>query len=281
VVSLGVTGDAGNHQGPGDVTLPRAELHGLPDDELLARLSDQPWGSEDRETICEIIVERYTGLVRSIAGRYRDSPEPAEDLIQVGYVGLLKAVNNFDPAYGGNLAAYAAPCISGEIKRHFRDKRWQIRVQRRDQELRLEMRSAAEQLTQELGRAPDDRELADRLGVGPDDILHARQADLAFATYSLDAPLGDTDDLGRLADVLGADDPAVDHAVDIEAVQAHLGDLPERSQRILALRFYGNLTQAEIGDRLGISQMHVSRLLDRALTYLRTRLSADRTGGAG
>jgi RNA polymerase sigma-B factor len=258
------------------VTIARGELYGLPDDELLAELRAQPWGSEDRAVVCEIIVERYAGLVRSIAGRYRDTPEPVEDLVQVGYVGLLKAINNFDPAYGGNLAAYAAPCIGGEIKRHFRDKRWQIRVHRRDQELRLEMRPATEQLTQELGRAPDDRELASRLGVSPDDILRARQADLAFTTYSLDAPLSDTDDLGRLADVLGADDPAVEHTIDITAVNAHLSDLPERSQRILALRFYGNLTQTEIGVRLGISQMHVSRLLDRALTYLRSRLLSDR-----
>jgi RNA polymerase sigma-B factor len=248
----------------------------LPDDELLTGLRAQPWGSEDRAAVCEIIVERYTGLVRAIAGRYRDSPEPVEDLVQVGYVGLLKAINNFDPAYGSNLSAYAAPCISGEIKRHFRDKRWQIRVHRRDQELRLEMRPATEQLSQELGHAPHDQDLATRLGVSLDDIQHARQADLAFATFSLDAPLGDADDLGRLADLLGADDPAVEHTVDIEAVNAHLSDLPERSQRILALRFYGNLTQSEIGDRLGISQMHVSRLLDRALTYLRTRLLSDR-----
>jgi RNA polymerase sigma-B factor len=254
------------------VTTSRAELHGLPEGELLARLRAEPWGSEDRAVICEIIVERYAGLVQSIAGRYRDSPEPVEDLVQVGYVGLLKALNNFDPAYGSNLSAYAAPCISGEIKRHFRDKRWQIRVHRRDQELRLQMRPVTDDLTQELGRAPDDQELAARLGVSPDDILHARQADLAFTTYSLDAPLSG-DDAGMLADLLGSDDPAVEHAIDIEAVQTHLGDLPEREQRILVLRFYGNLTQAEIGDRLGISQLHVSRLLDRALAYLRARLT--------
>jgi RNA polymerase sigma-B factor len=260
------------------MTTSRAELRRLPDCELLARLKAELWGTPERAVICEIIVERYGGLVRSVAARYRDTPEPAEDLLQVGYVGLLKAINNFDPACGPSLTAYAAPCISGEIKRHFRDKRWQIRVHRRDQELRLEMRPVIEELTQELGRAPDDGELAARLGLTRDDILHARQADLAFTTYSLDAPLSGADDSGVLADLLGAEDPAVEHATDIEAVNVHLGDLPDREQRILALRFYGNLTQSEIGERLGISQMHVSRLLDRALTYLRARLTGQASG---
>ena len=226
-----------------------------------------------RQAICAILVGRYAGLVRSCVRPYRRSPEPAEDLLQTGYVGLLKAINNFDPAYGENLAAYAVPCIAGEIKRHFRDRRWQIRVRRQSQELLLEMRTAEEALTQQLGRSPEDSELARHLGVAEDDVLEARQAHLVFTAYSLDAPLSGGDDPGVLADVLGEDDPAVDHAIDIEAVREHLDDLPERQQRILMLRFYGNLTQEQIGARLGISQMHVSRLLERALTYLRTQIT--------
>jgi RNA polymerase sigma-B factor len=195
--------------------------------------------------------------------------------MQVGYVGLVKAINNFDPAVGDSLSAYAAPCISGEVKRYFRDKRWQIHVRRPVQELLLEMRATTADLAQQLGRPPGDGELAAALKVTDDDIREARQASLAFTASSLDAPLTDRQDAALLADMLGEDDHAVEHAIDMAAVQAHLDELPEREQRALVLRFYGNLTQAEIGQRLGISQMHVSRLLTRALAYLRDKLTSD------
>jgi len=250
----------------------RAELHELSDNALLAKVRTQPRDSDLRAAACEILVDRYTTLVRACVRQYRGSPEPTEDLMQVGYVGLLKAINNYDPEVGDSLAAYAQPCVYGEIKRHFRDKRWQIHVRRSAQELLLELRKANEELTQQLGRAPEEAELADRLGVGEDDMREARQADLVFSTYSLDAPVSDRDDPALLADLLGDDDPGVAHAIDMEALNAHWGELPEREQRILVLRFYGNLTQTEIGARLGISQMHVSRLMARALAHLRSRL---------
>jgi RNA polymerase sigma-B factor len=250
----------------------RAGLHELSDNALLAQVRTQPRDSELRAAACEILVDRYTKLVRACVRQYRGSPEPTEDLIQVGYVGLLKAINNYDPEVGDSLAAYAQPCVYGEIKRHFRDKRWQIHVRRSAQELLLELRKASEELTHQLGRAPEQAELADRLGVSEDDMQEARQADLLFSTYSLDAPLSDRDDPALLADMLGDDDPGVEHAIDMEALNAHWGELPEREQRILVLRFYGNLTQTEIGARLGISQMHVSRLMARALAHLRNRL---------
>jgi RNA polymerase sigma-B factor len=249
-----------------------AELHDLSDKALLIQVRTQPRDSELRAAACEILVDRYTKLVRSCVRVYRGSPEPTEDLMQVGYVGLLKAINNYDPEVGDSLAAYAQPCVYGEIKRHFRDKRWQIHVRRSAQELLLELRKATEELTHQLGRAPEEAELADRLGVGRDDMLEARQADLVFSTYSLDAPLSDRDDPALLADLMGDDDPGVAHMIDMEALNAHWGELPEREQRILVLRFYGNLTQTEIGDRLGISQMHVSRLMARALAHLKSRL---------
>lgn len=252
----------------------QAQLKGLADGKLLARLRQLPRDGMERDRILEILVNRYTGLVRSCVRRYRNSPEPAEDLMQVGYVGLQKAINNYDPAFGNGLSAYAEPCVSGEIKRHFRDKRWQIRVSRQAQELLLAIRTADEQLTHQLGRAPDDTELAVRLGVAETDVLAARQADLAFTTLSLDAPLSDGDEPALLADMLADDDNTIEHATDIEAMQVHLDELPAREQRILMMRFYGNLTQSEIGDRLGISQMHVSRLLTRALSYLRGKLTA-------
>ena len=250
----------------------RAELKELSDNALLAKVGGLPRDSELRAVACEILVDRYQKLVRSCVRQYRGSPEPTEDLMQVGYVGLLKAINNYNPEVGDSLSAYAQPCISGEIKRHFRDKRWQIHVRRSAQELLLELRKATEELTQQLGRAPEEAELAERLGVSRDDMQEARQADLVFSTYSLDAPLSDRDDPALLADMLGDDDPAVAHTIDMEAVSAHWEELPEREQRILVMRFYGNLTQTEIGERLGISQMHVSRLLARALAHLRRKL---------
>jgi RNA polymerase sigma-B factor len=250
----------------------RAELTRLCDDQLLTRFRALPRDSEERGAICEILVQRHEKLVRSCVRQYRGSPEPTEDLMQVGYVGLLKAINNYDPAIGNSLSAYAAPCVSGEIKRHFRDKRWQIHVRRSAQELLLELRKATEELTHQLGRTPSDDELAERLGVSGGDLLEARQADMVFSTYSLDAPLSDRDDPAQLGDVLGDEDMEMEHAIDMEAVATHWDELPEREQRILVMRFYGNLTQAEIGMRLGISQMHVSRLLARALGHLRSRL---------
>jgi len=250
----------------------RSLLAKIPDDELLMRFREFAPGSEERSVACELLVERHEKLVRSCVRQYRGSPEPVEDLMQVGYVGLLKAINNYDPAYGSGLAAYALPCVSGEIKRHFRDKRWQVHVRRSAQELLLGLRKATEMLTHELGRMPDDSELCERLGISAEDLLEARQADMVFTAYSLDAPLADRDDPGHLGDVMGEEDPEFDNAIDMESVATHWAELPEREQRILVMRFYGNLTQAEIGSRLGISQMHVSRLLARALTHLRSRL---------
>ncbi len=264
--ALGAAPDTSIHPGS------RARLKELSDNALLAKVRSLPRDDEMRAAACEILVDRYQKLVRSCVRLYRGSPEPVEDLMQVGYLGLLKAINNYDPEVGDSLSAYAQPCVSGEIKRHFRDKRWQIHVRRSAQELLLELRKTSEELTQQLGRAPEEAELAERLGVSLDDLQEARQADLMFSTYSLDAPLSDREDPALLADMLGDDDPDVAHTIDMEAVHTHWDELPEREQRILVMRFYGNLTQTEIGERLGISQMHVSRLLARALGHLKRRL---------
>jgi RNA polymerase sigma-B factor len=251
------------------------------DGELLTLLREHAAGDEVRVAACEVLVSRYESLVRSCVYRYRDTPEMVEDLMQVGYVGLLKAINNFDPAIGGNLAAYAQPCISGEIKRHFRDKRWQVHVKRSAQELLLQLRKARGELAQELGRSPRDEELARYLGVSNDELMDARRADMVFHSHSLDAPVYGEEDSASLADLLGQDDPQVEHTLDMEAVLTHWNDLPEREQHILAMRFYGNMTQAQIGERLGISQMHVSRLLARALGYLRSCLLDPEEAAAG
>jgi RNA polymerase sigma-B factor len=239
------------------------------DSELLAVVRSRPRGDPKRQAACETLVARHERIVRSSVSRYRIAHELAEDLMQVGYLGLIKAINNFDPAVGGSLPAYAQPCVSGEIKRYFRDKRWQMRVDRSSQELRLRIRTATEELTQRLARAPSDTELAEYLGVGEEEVTGTQLASEVFRVASLDAPARKDGDAYSLEDVIGTEDPRLDHTVDMETVWQHCADLPQREQRLLMMRFYGNMTQAQIGEELGISQMHVSRLLQHALIYLR------------
>jgi RNA polymerase sigma-B factor len=262
---------------------PAEDLGGLSDRELLAIAGSLPPGSARRDAARELLVSRYGHLVRGCARRYSRSPEPTEDLVQVGYVGLLKAIGNFDPAFAGGLAAFARPCISGEIKRHFRDKRWPVRVVRPVQDLVLEIRTEAGQLAQDLGRTPGESDLARHLGVTGDALREARRAELAFQPGSLDAPLRGEPGSATLADLLGGEDPRLEHVLGMRSVVTHWGELPPREQKILIMRFYGDMTQVQIGQQLGISQMHVSRLTARALGHLRTRLlgQQDHPAGAG
>jgi RNA polymerase sigma-B factor len=247
-------------------------LAGLDDQELLGIVGSLEAASQSRAEACDILVARHRSLVHSCVHRYRGSPEPAEDLMQVGYVGLMKAISRFDPVVGGNLAAYAQVCISGEIKRHFRDKCWPVHVKRSAQELVLEARKATSQLTQDLGRAPTQAEMARHLNVSGDDLRDARRAELAFRPSSLDAPIAGLSGQVTLADLLGEEDRAVELMLGMRAVAAHWGELALREQKILRMRFADDMTQAQIGQQLGISQMHVSRLSAHALGYLRQRL---------
>jgi RNA polymerase sigma-B factor len=250
-------------------------LAGRDDDDLLAIVSGASRGSEQREAACQVLVQRYGWLVSSCVQQYSGSPEFREDLMQVGYVGLLTAINRFDPELGTSLPGYARPCISGEIKRHFRDKRWQVRVRRPIQELRLRMREASGELTQQLSRSPREAELAEFLQVSIEEVREARLADEAFLVRSLDTPLGDSDgdgDGASLGDFLGSDDPGLEQVVDMEALRVVWPSLPEPEQRILMMRYYGGMTQADIGLRLRISQMQVSRLQARALRFLRNAM---------
>jgi len=249
-------------------------LGGLDDQELLGIIGSPEETSRSRAAACELLVARHRRLVSSCVQRYRGGPEPAEDLMQVGYIGLMKAISRFDPAVGSNLAAYAQACISGELKRYFRDKCWPVHVSRSVQDLVLEARKAASQLTQDLGRAPTRSEMARHLNVRGDDLRDAQWAELAFRPASLDAPLPGPSGTATLADVLGAEDRGVEHMLGMHAVAAHWGELPAREQTILRMRFHDGLTQVQIGQLLGISQMHVSRLSSHALGYLRQRLLA-------
>jgi RNA polymerase sigma-B factor len=233
-----------------------------------------PAGSPERSQVCELLVERYRGLVRSCVRPYRNSPEPLDDLMQVGFLGLMKAINGYDPSFGRSLVAYAHPCITGELKRHFRDKRWQVHVDRPVQERLLRLRRVEAELVQESGHEPSDAELAARLECTETQVREARQAADLMSPASLDAPLGDRTDALSLADSLGEEDRAMEHLLSMQALSAHWPELPVREQRILLMRFYGDMTQADIGQALGISQMHVSRLLARALDYLRERVVA-------
>jgi RNA polymerase sigma-B factor len=250
----------------------RDELAGLEDGELLALAGSLPQSSARRATARDLLVTRYRALVRSCVQRYSRSSEPVEDLMQVGYVGLLKAINNFDPARGCGLSAYAEPCITGELKRHFRDKIWQVHVVRHLQERVLEVRQAEQRLVQQLGRVPTDCELAGELGIGAADVREARQAEQVRQLLSLDEPLRGQPGPASLADLLGAEDPRLEHMLGMQAIATHWAELPAREQQIVVLRYYRGMTQAQIGQQLGISQMQVSRLLARALSYLRPRL---------
>lgn len=257
---------------------PRSSAAGLPDggtdETLIGLVQSLPYDSPRRAAAYEELIRRYDFVVKGCVRRYRDSPESLEDLMQVGYLGLLKAISKFDPEVGPSLIAYAQPCISGELKRHFRDKRWQVRVHRTSQENMLAVRDVRAGLTQHLGRSPSHQELAEAAGLSIEELREAEHAEMAFRPYYLDAPVSSDDEATTFGELLGADDPGIDLAVDSDALWTHWSTLPQRQQRILAMRFYGNMTQAEIGSRLGISQMHVSRLLDAALTQLRDRLTA-------
>ena len=250
----------------------RQELAELDDRELLGMTGSLPRFSQRRMAACELLVGRYRGLVWSCVQRYVSDPEPTEDLMQVGYVGLVAAINNFDPAVGCSLGTYARSHINGEVKRYFRDKRWQLHIVRPVKELALQARAATWQLAQELGRTPTEFDLAAFLGVSGHDLRDARLAEMAFQPSSLDAPLSGQPDAAMLADLLGDEDPQLEHMLGIQALVKHWGELPQREQKVLLMRFYDGMTQDQIGQRLGISQMQVSRLLGHALRYLRPRL---------
>ena len=257
---------------PAPAGWPRAELAELDDRELLGIAGSLPRFSQRRMAACELLVVRYRDLVWSCVLRYNRGPEPAEDLLQVGYVGLVAAINNFDPAVGCSLATFARSHIDGEIKRYFRDKRWQVHVVRPVKELVMQARTTTWQLAQELGRTPTESDLAASLGVSEHDLRNAQLAEMAFEPSSLDAPLSGQPGTALLADLLGEEDPRLDHMLDMRAVATHWGELSPPEQKILVMRFYGGMTQDKIGQQLGISQMQVSRLLGRALGYLRPRL---------
>jgi RNA polymerase sigma-B factor len=241
-------------------------------EDLLAELT-RPESCEDRRArLREQIVQIHLPMARDIARRYLHRGEPMEDLLQAAYVGLMKAINGFDPTLGHSFRGYAMVTMTGEVKRHFRDRTWAVRVPRLYQERRSELNRLVADLTQELGRFPTVAELAGRMRISEEEMLLTLDASAAYSTLSLDAPLGADDDAAALGDVLPDEDDALSTLVDREAVKPLIDELPAREKNILLLRFFGNMTQAEIAAEFDISQMHVSRILRRVLDQLRAEL---------
>lgn len=242
--------------------------------ELIAQMHSLADGDPLREDARAELITLHLPLVQHLARRYRDRGEPYDDLVQVGTVGLIKAIDGFDPDRGLELSTYATPTILGEIKRHFRDRTWAVRVPRRLQELQAQVTQRADELSVALQRSPTVREIAASLDVSEADVLDALEARQAYMTQSIDAS-EETGGPWFVVASLGALDARFDEIDDREVLRPLLEALPERERSILLMRFVHNMSQSQIGEELGISQMHVSRLLSRTLMQLREGLAGD------
>lgn len=241
--------------------------------ELIGIIAELAEDDPRRMAARDELVTMHLPLAGFLARRFRDRGESLDDLTQVATIGLLKAVDRFDPERGVEFSTFATPTMVGEIKRHFRDKGWAIRVPRRLQELRISIGRATAELSQSTGRSPTVAELAEHLGVSQEQILEGLESAQAYATLSLDASSSDgTEDGSSLADTLGDDDPGLGEVDTRETLHPLVATLAPREQRIIHMRFYENMTQAQIAERIGVSQMHVSRLLAKSLAQLRTGL---------
>ncbi|MEW2253143.1 SigB/SigF/SigG family RNA polymerase sigma factor [Streptomyces sp. NPDC006975] len=231
----------------------------------LAALEDGP----EREALRDELVTAWLPMAHRIAGRFRDRGESLEDLRQVAALGLVKAIDRYDPSRGA-FESYAVPTITGEVKRHFRDRMWALRVPRRVQELRNKVRIARRDLTQNPGSPePSVADIAAHTGLTEDEVNAGLEALDSFSTLSLDAEVSADDDGYSLADTLGAPDGSYDIVIDRESAKEGLRHLPERERAILYMRFFEDMTQSRIADQLGISQMHVSRLISRSCARVR------------
>jgi len=259
----------------------RAPAEGRPDKAvdarariLLTRLAELPDDHVDRTRIRERIIELYVPLAEYLARRFRNRGEPYDDLSQVAVIGLIKSVDGYDPGRGVEFASYAIPTIVGELKRHFRDKGWSVRVPRRLQELKLELAKAVGELTQQLQRSPTVADLAKHLGISEDEVLSGLDTANAYSALSLHTPVAGQDSGPEVMDLLGDEDPGLQGVEDRATLRPLIRQLPAREQKIIGLRFFGNLTQSQIAQEIGISQMHVSRLLARSLKQLREGMLA-------
>ena len=238
--------------------------------ELFLQLHSAEEGDAGHQAARDALVEQHLPLVEHLARRFRNRGEPYDDLVQVATIGLIKSVDRFDLERGVEFSTYATPTIVGETKRHFRDKGWAVRVPRRLQELRLSLASATSELSQKQGRSPTVSELAAHLKITDEEVLEGLNA---YSTLSLDAgDSGSGDEPMPVADTLGSEDEGLEGVEYRESLKPMLEQLPPREKKILMLRFFKNMTQSEIAEEIGISQMHVSRLLARTLAQLREGL---------
>ena len=240
--------------------------------ELFTVLRGVDTSDTGRTSARDDLVALHLALVEHCARRFRNRGEPFEDLVQVGTIGLLKSIDRFDLEREVEFSTYATPTIIGEIKRYFRDKGWAIRVPRRLQELRMQIGSTSAELTQSLGRSPTPRELAEKIGVSVEEILEGIESSNAYSTLSLDAGDDSSDGAATMLDAIGVEDDNLEHVEIRESVKPLLDRLEPREKRILLLRFFKNMTQSQIAEEIGVSQMHVSRLLTRTLDQLRASL---------
>ena len=247
--------------------------------ELFERLAELAPDDPERARIRGYLVELHLPLVEYLARRFRNRGEWLDDLTQVATIGLIKSIDRFDLERGVEFSTYATPTIVGEIKRHFRDKGWAVRVPRRLQELKLSLTKAIGDLAQREGRAPTVSELAAHLQMSEEEVLEGLESANAYSTVSLDAPDSGDEDAPAVADSLGMLDDALEGVEYRESLKPLLEQLPPREKKILLLRFFGNMTQSQIAAELGISQMHVSRLLARTLTQLREGLTTEELPG--
>lgn len=226
-------------------------------------------GTHEYQYARNTLIEMNMSLVRYASGRFRARGDEMEDIVQVGTIGLIKAIDRFDISREVEFTSFAVPYIVGEIKRFFRDTSWAVHVPRRLQEARVELAKATEELSSRLGRSPSVAELAALMNLSEDEVIEARVASNGYNSTSLDAAIGSDDEDAALSDFIGVEDPALELFEDFHTLAPLLVELDERARRILHLRFVEEMTQSEIGAELGISQMHVSRLLSRNLEKLR------------
>jgi RNA polymerase sigma-B factor len=226
-------------------------------------------GTSEHEELRAALIERHLPLVTFMARKFADRGEPLDDLIQVGTIGLIKAIDRFEISKGFEFSTFATPTIVGEIKRHFRDKTWAVRVPRRLQELGASVTKATTELTQKLDRSPTPKEIAKHLGITVDDVAEALESNAAYSTVSLDVTSETSTSIGE---TFGALDEALEGVEYRESLKPLLSQLDDREKRILQMRFFDNLSQSQIATELGISQMHVSRILNKVLTHLREGL---------
>ncbi|WP_395366575.1 RNA polymerase sigma factor SigF [Streptomyces sp. YH02] len=231
-------------------------------------------GTHEYQYARNTLIEMNMSLVRYAAGRFRHRADEMEDIVQVGMIGLIKAIDRFELSREVEFTTFAVPYIVGEIKRFFRDTSWAVHVPRRLQEARVELAKATEELSTRLGRMPTVKELAELMSLTEEEVTEARLASNGYNSSSLDAVLSGDDEEhdASLADFIGSEDPAMELVEDFQSLAPLIADLEERDRRIIHLRFVEELTQAQIGERLGCSQMHVSRLLSRTVKRLRAGL---------